>query len=377
MIFGLAVAVAFWPGAASGGLQPRWAVMAVGAPLLLAGMRSRGWTLPHLAWLALVAWALLSLSWTANIYDGIGEAAKLGILAMVFAVGARMESLRPIIVGLALGLTVSAVVAAAQWLDKDHLEWLWPRTDGHAGLWVNQNTFAEIGAAVIVAAAVYRLWWLLPGLLPIMLLTESRAAKLSIIAALLVGILPRSKHAAAAVVLGAGATAAILWWLGYKAGASAERLSIWLDTWAGVTWLGHGLGSFSTLFPLLASRIDTFTWSVEHAHSDALEALFELGVVGLGLACVCAAVAFRGPLRLVWAALGTQALLGFPLHLPGAACLAALVAGHATRAWPCIRDYDIGGRVALQLRLASYGSRAAILADAGATQRRDLHREHP
>ncbi len=363
-LLGFAVAAAFWPGAMSAAIAPRWAVITLIVPVMLLALvarRRRHLTPADLVGMLLLAWATVSLSWTSNLHDGAGELLQWVFLAAVWCLGARMD-LRRIVVGFGLGIWVSSAFAIAQWADEAHLEWLWPRMDGNAGLFVNQNTFAEAGALALVAAVGWRVWWLIPGIMPALIVTESRAAKAAVIVAGIAWLWSRSRWSTALlVVCGAGAIAA-LYALGYKHGSNVERLAILQDIWNGANFWGYGAGSFSTTFPSLATHIDTFTWRIEHAHNDFLEIALELGAPGLVLALGLVALAAFGasPARYVVIAFAVECALGFASHLPATAFLGVLCAGNACRAWRPVRELLDDCGVALQRRLAVAARRSQV-----------------
>ncbi len=371
-ILGFAVAVAFWPGAMSASIAPRWVVIALMVPAMLLfqdnGER-RGITPAGFAGCLLLGWAAASLAWTSNPYDGAGELLQWVFLAAVWCLGTRMETPRRVIVGFGLGIWVSSAFAIAQWADEAHLPWLWPRMDGNAGLFVNQNTFAEAGALALVAAIGWRVWWLIPGILPALIVTESRAAKVAVIAAGIAWLWSRPRGrwpAALLVICGLGAVAA-LYAGGYKHGSNVERLAILQDIWNGANFWGYGVGSFSTTFPSLATHVDTFTWRVEHAHNDFLEIVLELGVPGLVLALglVALAACAASPARYVVIAFAIECALGFASHLPATAFLGVLCAGHACRAWRPVRELldDCGMALQRRLEIAIERSRVSIYSD--------------
>lgn len=61
--------------------------------------------------------------------------------------------------------------------------------------------------------------------------------------------------------------------------SSLDRLKVYTETWRAIEtspWLGYGLGNFETVFRLF--RDETIGMNFNHAHSDWLESLFDLGV---------------------------------------------------------------------------------------------------
>lgn len=380
---GFLVAVAFWPGASYASIAPRWAAIAVGVPLLLLFTDAARLTAHHLVGLLFVAWALVTLAWTPNLYDATQASLQLVFLAATFALGARLADLRPIVTGIGAGLVIAAVVAVLQaaWIEHNAQiggafrvmdTWVWPRTDGIGSIFVNQGTYAEACALGIVAALTWRVWWAVPFGLVGIALTESRAAKVALIAALLLWTWERSRLAAGALL--AAVIAAGLLLINYKHGSTVERWAIIQDAWAGITWLGNGIGSFQHVYPTLAERIDTFSFRVEHAHNDYFEVLFDLGCVGLLAAVALTAGAMFGPGRYVAVAFATLCALGFSSHLPLSGFVGALVLGHAARAWPELRVSLAAGRAALERRF--HGTRRAARAGSGHLAAVAVGRQH-
>lgn len=344
MIFGLFLALAFDPFVFQGATTPRWCYLAMALPVMVGLAPVRGITVLHPIGLLLLAWCAASLTWTSNIYDGAGQFIHLIIMALAFVLGARLDSLAEIFKGLALGLTVSsALVAIPHSIPYSIM------STAHEGLMGNRNMLAEATMLVALGCIVYRLWWYLPGLTPALYFAQSRAAMLALIAASLVWLWPRSKTGciALAALIGTATIAAF----GLRLDTAAERIAIWQDTIPGLTWLGHGLGSYYTDFAYTATHWDLAQTRPEHAHNELLETAFELGAVGIVLFAGFFALAYRWaspdhhPLL---AALFAMGMVSFPLHVPVTAFLGSLLAGHAVRSGHRLH-HRIGNRgVALQ-----------------------------
>jgi hypothetical protein len=96
------------------------------------------------------------------------------------------------------------------------------------------------------------------------------------------------------------------------------------------TPLGHGLGWASLAFP-----------EEEFSHSDALQAIAELGIGGLALVLIPIA-AFRGKRaghaeHAIFSAILVEVFVSFPLHFPASGFLAAVVAGFMVGLGPYVR----------------------------------------
>ena len=114
------------------------------------------------------------------------------------------------------------------------------------------------------------------------------------------------------------------------------RLAIWGDTIGAWRWWGHGPGQFRPLAPRFAKSYDSVHKRFDHAHSDPIELVFELGLVGGGLWLGLAAGALGGLPRPE--AFGLLALLGlglgaFPLFNPATAVVGMALAGSVFGRW--------------------------------------------
>lgn len=343
--FGFALMTAYWPGIAGAATTPRWIVASLLglAWFMLPPMpRSASATVG----IVLLAWLGLSLSWSGGTLDGVDTALKLSLALMAFAVGAQLPDLRPLFAGAAIGLAVSSVVALGQAYGWHGIASI----DGTpAGLFVNRDRLGAAAALVIVGlmslkiARASLVLWVLPGLL----LANSRGAMLAMLAGLC--FVPAPKFVRAFVIgFAVAAVAAALVIKGVDL-SSSERLWIWRDTISGVTFWGHGLGSFRELYP---TYLDAFaqSWAMttaptrpEHPHNEILWMLFEGGAPALllaGLFCVSLWSASTHAVRSVLVCLFVLCQFAMPLHDPATLILGAVVAGF------------LAGRGALSARLS-------------------------
>jgi hypothetical protein len=154
VFFGFLLSTIFIPDISGAATAPRWAFAAVALPLLMMTGESRfklttfKLTTAHVAGLAFIWYTAITLSWTAQVYDGLDALIKLVIIAEAFVYGSSLVSLRPVIIGFGLGMWVSGLVILTG-LDVPHV------TD-NAGLFVNSNSMGEIAGLVLVAALFYR-----------------------------------------------------------------------------------------------------------------------------------------------------------------------------------------------------------------------------
>lgn len=343
--FGFALMVAYWPGIAGAATTPRWIVAGLLGLAWFVAPRAQ-WTLSATLGLALLGWLLASLSWSAGALDGVDTALKLGLAVIAFAVGLHVADLRPLFVGAALGLAISSLIAIAQaygWHGIPSID------DAPAGLFVNRGRLGSAAALVIVGLVSLRIlrFDLIAMVLPGLLLANNRAAFLALGAGLC--FVPAPKAVRATVISFAAAGVAIVLAAKGIDTSASERLWIWQDTLSGVTFWGHGLGSFRELYP---TYLDAFaqSWALttaptrpEHPHNEILWLLFEGGVPALLLASLFAASLWRScahQLRAVLACLFVLAQFAMPLHDPATLIVGAVVTGF------------LAGRGALSARIA-------------------------
>lgn len=338
--FFFALSVAYLPGAFNASTAGRWALLSIGVPLLLWCAVLPPATLAHQIGAVLLGWAALSLWWTPSIYDGLDALWKLFVLAGLFLIGTAQVSLRPVFVGLGIGMAVNAGIAIAQWYGWEGIYTL----GVPAGLYINKNSLAEAAALTLIGVIGYRLWWLVPAVLPCIVLTGGRAAMAGLAVAAMAWLWPRSRLAVLTIA-GVG----LAYCIGHLGDFSvADRFDIWRDTMAGLTPLGRGVGSFFTVYPENAFYKDLLNSRPAHAHNDFLEMAFDLGpAVILYVALLAVALAAPRPVeRAVLLAFTTEACFAFPLHLPVTAAVAALAAGHLCGAWAPVRHSLADRRVA-------------------------------
>lgn len=344
--FSLLLSILFIPGISGAGTTPRWALACVVLPILImlssreavnaggsrfsrdvarmAGQENKGstpaaphsrgsFTAAHLCGLIFIWYAAISISWSPQHWDGLDALVKLIVIAEAFVLGSMID-LKPILIGFGLGMWVNSAVML--------LGINVPHTTDNAGLFVNSNAMGEIAGLVLVAIVAQRLWWLIPGILPAFLLSQCRGAFVAVAGAGMIWLWNRSRWAVAALIpLGLAAVTAF-----GSAGSIHDRLTLWTDILPHLTIMGHGLGSFFTMYPTYSS-FDTLIQRPEHLHNDWLEYAFETGVIGIA-ALLCCVWCSRS---IVLCALGIEAMFGFPLHMAATAVLGGLIAGHAVR----------------------------------------------
>lgn len=357
------VAAAFWPSLAAAGTAPRWALLAVAVPLMFP--KKIKFTAGHLALLIFVAWSVSTLFWTdeplTSLFPwhpslawiwvpsgGVNAIVYWTIFSGLFCIGAELSSFRPVFIGMALGLSLSSIVAIAQFYFG------WTGIDQYSvpgGLFINPNFMAEIAVMVLIGLIAERLYWFIPLVLPAVLLPQSRSALLALVIAL--ALWTRSRAVMAVMIIGIGAAAIWSIQTGFRLPSVQERLDIWRDTIDGMAFFGRGLGSFYVLYPAAASRTDTLYARPDHAHNEIIETLFETGIPGILLIGAFLLAAWYGrnrAARLVLVAFAVSAMASFPLHVPASMFLVALVAGNLSADGPALRFHQFGRGMVLRAR---------------------------
>lgn len=333
-VYGFLVMAAFWWGMPDAATLLRWLLIGL-APAFVLWMPPSRWTVPHLVGLAALGWCALTLAWSENFYDGVGLLMRLCLLGAVFGLGSRTQNPRSLFIGCALGLWVSSLFVITEHFGVRLIE---PFVMQYAGLFINPNLLAETSVLVLIGVIVYRAWWAVPGLLPSLIEPGSRGAVIALAAVASVPLWKRWPWTTAGFVL-IGAAALFIWSFdGGKAISTFQRIGLLLDNLHCLTWLGSGLGSYDTIFPFHATHIDVLRARAEHAHSDYLELLIELGPGALlffALAACCLWKA-QSPVRFVLAAFLVEASVGFPSYMPASAFIAAFAMGHLCRDWPAV-----------------------------------------
>jgi O-antigen ligase len=353
MILGFLLTALYWPGLAGAATIPKWGLLAVALPLVILKSRNEynRFTLVHLFGALFILWSAISLIWTPNRLDGLGELIKLVILAQAFVYGSRLDSLRPILIGMACGLILSSAMVLIQLVYPDVVL----HSTIHSGLFINSGALGEIAALVFIGVAYgignirdgLRKWncILLVCLAPSILLPQSRGSWLALIAAFTFWLWSKSKISALVLVALTAISFTYSLHIGFHVASVEQRLGLYQDAIHGLTWLGHGIGSFWTDYAPLSNTVDIFLERPEHLHNDWLEVIFEQGAIGalaIGLLWAWRGIAcYRGrPTVGDYICLGfvSEAIVGFPLHNPCTAFLAALCLGHLARDGASIRD---------------------------------------
>lgn len=352
-VLGFLVTVAYLP-LPDGAHVGRWAALSILVPLAR----------PCLRWPALLVLAALaaSVAWSPAPWAGLDLWWHFALAAMVIGLGLPLER---VLIGAGAGLAINAGFAVAQWLGYAPVE----AVTGRPGLFMNSNAQAE-AVALVVAGLVTANWRQLPVMtlaaicaVPLFIPPIPRGAWVALAAAGALALPPLYRIGALIFACA----------LGYimvtpeRLPALAERLSLWVDLSAVLTFRGQGLGSFAHFSPY---------W--QYAHNDAIQITYELGVTGL-----VAFVAFvgwclwwgTGSARAILVVFAVAGCFSFPLYQPATLFLAACAAGSILCGRPRLRGDIADGERAGPPRQATI--RAAWPGDGGLPDGRgDLPPQH-
>ena len=324
-VLGLLTTGAYWPWIWSPAMSPKFAALSCLAPgLLLWRAAPFSFTKAHLFGCGLILWAAATVLWSASPLYSLNALWLTTILpAICFCLGSQTPQLRPLFLGAGVGLALSSAVSIGQlagWID-------WPTINIPSGLFLNKNYMAEAAAMVLIWLVAERVWWLVPLIIPAIALTDARGALLALGVGLLLSFWQRPSLLTGGLLAGTvGLFVHAM--LTHGAATMVERADIWTDATGGFGIFGNGIGSFG---------FDPHKWQPDglpqHAHNDALELVWDLGLVGLGLVVLFVRELFGplNPARLVLIVFAVEACFAFPSHLPATMALAALAAGHAVR----------------------------------------------
>lgn len=324
-IWAFAVATAFIPGFMSSAIVGRWAVIAIGIPLV----GQIGFRFPPLIQYALamgLAWASASMLITPYPKDAILQLFFMFVLVGVMGAASQMKSLDDALSGLCLGVGVSSAFC----FYALPFEWGHPLVtqipNQYAGLFFNSEVLVELSAPLLVWSIVSRRWDLAAATVVPLLLNVSRISIFVVVVGLLYAYRPRSKRVwALAAIAGLAIMVAGVWHFttidSAKVGSAALRLLDWMVTAMAISPLGHGIGWFRITHG-----------GEEFSHSDVLQSMAELGLGSLCFAVIPVYIfrRFGGSYaeRAAFVVICIELLISFPLHVPATAFLAALLAGY-------------------------------------------------
>lgn len=261
---GAIVSLCYVPGFTGAFIATQWAVLSIVLPFFL--WRAGTFTPFHIAGLLFLAYAAVSVPTSPIPADGVYGLWMLCVMGLSFWLGSTLSNLRELYAGLALGVSVSSIVAVAQFNGFAGVPYV---SDTPAGLYANAVAQGLICALVIVALVSERMWAWVPWPLYGLALSSSRGAWFAAGVGLAAVFIRHVWILFAAI----GVAFVFLFMLPLSK-SDAIRLSIWSTTVDNLTWFGWGSGSF---FSWLLWR-GGVPFYPEYAHNDALQLVFEYGV---------------------------------------------------------------------------------------------------
>lgn len=327
----------------------------------IAGMEQRTWQMAVLTWggigaaavalagalppALLVVWIVALCAITGKLAVALPLLAALG----VYALARRGPAARVIVAVAAVNVLVIGIQAAGAWESLLRLAFpqavyqQWNPARPWAGLTAGTGDVGCVLAMALPFLTAGRALWLLPFAGMALLSTSALSAIVAGMAGLTVAFWPRVEHYLTREWrIGFGAVGAMgaVGFLGREELVAAwtdERWLIWgtsLKRWITAAPIaGFGPGSFEVVAQ--TPGVKAHLW--QQAHFDLLQLGYETGIIGVALALIVFAWAYRRA-----AAAGNRAALGglvalavcqfghFPLHLASAGVVAALVIGEAT-----------------------------------------------
>lgn len=336
-MLGAIVSTCYVPGVTGAFVATQWPVLSILLPLCL--WRSGPMTSLHWLGLLFIAFAIVRLQHTPIFDDGVWGLWLLCIMGGNFWLGSTTDSLRKLYAGLAVGASISSILAIFQAFGYADIPYVQPAP---AGLYVNRVVQGMVLAFVAVALVSERMWLWLPLLLPGLVLSGSRGAWIAL-AAGLASMYVRRVWLLAFV----GIACAIF--LARLSPSDAMRLFIWDATVHNLTWFGWGPGSFFS-WALWYQGSNTYP---EYAHNDALQLVFEYGVaavlpIGIFVFALTRTQEREWPVIVTFAVAGCYSM---PLWAPVPSFLACVVAGRIVRSWALARrDRDHSGQPVISWR---------------------------
>jgi hypothetical protein len=319
-IWAFAVAVAFIPGIMSAAILPRWAVIMIGAPLVSRLSLDRLSQAMQYVLVLGLSWAACSILVSPDPMNGALLFFFMVAIVGAFLAASELETIDDAMTGLALGVGVSSIVCL---LYLAGVQVASQATPNPAGLFYNSEVLAEFAAPVFLWTVISKRWPLAAMTFVPVAVCNSRIALLVVAVGLLYAYWPRSRLLGVSLVVALFVCASVaLVALGQgKINTAGLRVVVWLATLLAATPLGNGLGWFEAAHP-----------AEQFAHSDAIQAINELGLGSVFLAAIPVLIlrSNRGTNaeRAVFIAICVEAIVSFPLHVPGTAFVAALVAGY-------------------------------------------------
>lgn len=321
-VWAFLVSIAFIPTIMSSAILGRWAVIAMGVPLV-APLR---WDIPQWLKVSIVvglSWAAASVFISPDRLDSLLQLFFLVLLLGVVGAASQQPSLESAMGAMCWGVGVSVILCFLG-IDGDPV--VAQGTTGYAGLFYNCEVLCEFAAPLAVWAMVQQRWTLVAICITPILMNNSRISYAMVIVGAVLAFWPRAwRWRVAILTIAAAGGGGLLFFmtLADRFGSAVYRVLIWLVAAMAITPAGHGIGWYRITHPM-----------EEFAHSDVIQAFAELGIGALFFAPIVLVGLRNTEDRAEHAAfvvICIELVVSFPLHVPGAAFMAALLAGYLVR----------------------------------------------
>ena len=156
-LLGTIVSLCYIPGVTGAYIATQWSVLAVLLPFALL-WRSGPFTVFHLLGLLFVAYAVIMLPWSPNLYGSVFGLWLLTIAALSVWFGTTLtDDTRSLYAGLAVGASVSSLLAVLQYFGVETVPTS-STSPNFAGLYVNSVQQGTVLALIVVALVTERMW---------------------------------------------------------------------------------------------------------------------------------------------------------------------------------------------------------------------------
>jgi hypothetical protein len=317
-VLAFCVGAAYWPGLYSWAM-PKWWTMAIGLALFVPfSIRDIDPVAAGLAACGLLM-AGLSVFESPHFYGGCLDLFFCILLCGMAMGAAALDDVGPVIGWLGWAVSISVAASVFQvfgWYIAPHV--------GYAGLYLNSEVMGELAAVLFIWAFWSRRWHFVAIMGLSVVLCASRISFLVVALGLLYGWrAPRwVKWGLLAFAAAVGFFA--IGYLGdYKMQTAMTRMILWGTAVLSLVPGGHGLAWWHAAHPFALE---------EFVHSDVLQWMVEVGVGAVFFLAIPVMVLRRGvggvAERAAYIGICVEAVISFPLHMPTAGFLAAVLTGH-------------------------------------------------
>lgn len=328
-LIGFILITCYVPSIIGSSIPTGWLFLIIVSPICLFTITIR---VTFLNWLGalFIFYCFISLLWTPNLYISIFYLIKIVSLACVFCIGSGLKDIRYFIIGLAVGLLPSDILAFIKYFNET--DYVFALKDGFAGLFVNPNIYCEVSVSILLALIAFKLWIYIPFTLPGLVLVHSRGAILGLICGFLIYLFKKNRtsfYVFSVIIF----TIGTLYYIDrLQISSINERFELWADTFRGLKVFGNGIGTFEILYPYYAVYLDTSIARPRYAHNDLLNILFETGIGIIPFLIMLFYIyKVKTDETIILIGIGIMSLFSFPLNISVTAFIWFLVAGYVSR----------------------------------------------